>query len=142
MRLDIPARPDWFGPVRLLLLGLCRRLGFDDRDAGQIALAADEALCNIHRHGYEGDEDGRIEITLTVNGENERWLEIVMEDRGLQVDPKVIRSRPLDEVRPGGLGVHLIQSVMDASRWDQREGGGMRLTLMKRIDSQCQATGA
>jgi len=50
------------------------------------------------------------------------------------VDPNRIRPRDLSECRPGGLGVNLIDTVMD--RWQFRhpeEGAGNLLTMIKRL---------
>jgi anti-sigma regulatory factor (Ser/Thr protein kinase) len=58
-------------------------------------------------------------------------LECDVRDFGRQVDPSTIRSRSLDEVRPGGLGVHIIRSVMDEVEYSRAEGGGMRLRMLK-----------
>lgn len=64
-------------------------------------------------------------------------LRIVLEDEAEQVDPATIKSRDLEEVRPGGLGVHIIKSVMDEVKYERREGVGglggvgMRLTMIK-----------
>ena len=91
-------------------------------------------------HGYERRQDGRIWISIfretdaltgKVNG-----LRIVMEDEGRQVDPCLIKSRNLDDIRPGGLGVHIIKEVMDVVIYERREGRGMRLTLSKRLPAE------
>jgi anti-sigma regulatory factor (Ser/Thr protein kinase) len=104
----------------------------------------DEALCNVIRHGYEQRGDGSIEVCVwPMAGEDAGGsgddpgavgggLYIRIEDRGRQTEPDHIRSRELTEIRPGGLGVHIIKEVMDYVRYDKREGGGMRLTMMKR----------
>jgi anti-sigma regulatory factor (Ser/Thr protein kinase) len=47
------------------------------------------------------------------------------------VDPATIRSRDLDDIRPGGLGVHIIHEVMDEVRYERRDSRGMRLTMVK-----------
>ena len=49
----------------------------------------------------------------------------------MQVDVELIKSRALDDIKPGGLGVHLIQTVMDEATWVKREDGGMKLTMKK-----------
>ena len=36
---------------------------------------------------------------------------------------------------PGGLGVHIIREVMDEVTWERREPKGMRLTMIKRIQT-------
>jgi anti-sigma regulatory factor (Ser/Thr protein kinase) len=114
---------------------VARRLGFTEEGCGQIALAVDEALCNIIRHGYDRRKDAPIWISLwpvpAVNGSG-AGIRIVLEDEAKQVDPCTIKSRDLDEVRPGGLGVHIIQQVMDEAKYERREQVGMRLTLVKR----------
>jgi anti-sigma regulatory factor (Ser/Thr protein kinase) len=60
-------------------------------------------------------------------------VSIVLEDEAKQVDPDQIKSRDLDEIRPGGLGVHIIRELMDEVRYERREHAGMRLTMIKRI---------
>ncbi len=45
-----------------------------------------------------------------------------------------MRSRPLDEIRPGGLGCHIINEVMDEVVLLDRQGGpGNVLELRKRL---------
>jgi anti-sigma regulatory factor (Ser/Thr protein kinase) len=58
---------------------------------------------------------------------------IIVEDRGRQIDPDAIRGRDLDQVRPGGLGVHIIRNVMDEATYARRPDRGMRLTMAKRL---------
>ena len=55
-----------------------------------------------------------------------------MTDYGRYIDPSRIASRPLDEIRPGGLGVHLIRSTMDVVEYNENRHGGTTLTLVKR----------
>lgn len=106
--------------------------GFDEETVGQIALVVDEALANVINHGYEGKEDQPIDLGFfRVHGEAGLGLEITVRDFGRQVDPATIRSRDLEEVRPGGLGVHIIQSVMDDVRYDRPTDGGMLLTMIR-----------
>ena len=44
-----------------------------------------------------------------------------------------VSTRDLEDIRPGGLGVHLIEEIMDSVHYEHRDGGGMRLTMRKRI---------
>ena len=97
------------------------------RTATAIELAVVEGFSNVIRHGYGGRTDQRIEIRLRVPPGTFR---IELDDWATFVDPSRIASRPLDEVRPGGLGVHLMRSTMDvvdylknrARRHDARPG--------------------
>ena len=60
-------------------------------------------------------------------------MEFIFEDEARQVDIDTIRSRELDDVRPGGLGVHLISEIMDDTNYEHRPEQGMRLTMKKRL---------
>jgi serine/threonine-protein kinase RsbW len=60
-----------------------------------------------------------------------KGLEIIILDRGKSIDPTAICGRDLSDIRPGGLGVHIIRSVMDKVQYRQRLGGGMLLRMVK-----------
>jgi anti-sigma regulatory factor (Ser/Thr protein kinase) len=51
------------------------------------------------------------------------------------VDPSSIKSRDLDDLRPGGLGVHIMNSCMDCLEYRRAKGGGTILTMVKRVSS-------
>jgi len=131
--------PKYLAGVREMVASVARRLGFDELSCSQIALAVDEALCNVIRHGYKDRADKPIWIRIwpePIGGGHEAaspGLRVVIDDEAQQVDPSCMQGRQLDDIRPGGLGVHIIREVMDEVRYDQREGGkGMSLTLVKR----------
>jgi anti-sigma regulatory factor (Ser/Thr protein kinase) len=114
---------------------ICRELGFDDVASGSVMLSVDEALTNIIRHCYHHREDQRIDIEFTTLGQPPEALQIRLRDYGTFVDPSKIKSRDLADIRPGGLGVHIINNCMDKVQYMPAEGGGTELTLIKRIPS-------
>lgn len=134
LRVELLSQPRYLAGARELVSAVSKRLGFDETACGQIALAVDEALCNVIRHGYERRPDGRIWVGLwpiEQPGAEPSGIKIVIEDEARQVDPESIRSRNLEDVRPGGLGVHIIHQIMDAVRFEKREHAGMRLVMLK-----------
>ena len=51
------------------------------------------------------------------------------------VDPRRVKPRALDDVRPGGLGTHFISECMDECEFRAApEGAGNRLWMAKRIE--------
>lgn len=171
VRLQLQSNALLLAGARELVSAVAKRFGFADEACGQIALAVDEALCNVIRHGYNRAPDRPIWLSIFAEGNGwdhaapaipatpvntstgcghagaagagcgsgacqpERHpdaLRIIIEDEARQVDPAQIKSRNLDEVRPGGLGVHIIKSVMDEAVYEPRERIGMRLTMLKR----------
>lgn len=128
------SQPRYLSGARDLVSAVSKRLGFSDHDCGQIALAVDEALCNIIRHGYDRREDETIWLSIWPHEDKGRsGVRILIEDTAQQVDPDQIKGRDLDDIKPGGLGVYIIKQVMDESRFERRPGSdiGMRLDMIK-----------
>ncbi len=143
VRIELVSDPVYLSGARELVSAVAKRLGFGDEGCGQIALAVDEALCNVIRHGYERRRDGPIWISLwpLARDGNGRGVMIMIEDEARQIEPEHIRGRDLDEIRPGGLGVHIIREVMDEARYEKRTAKGMRLTLVKWTGAPAGAPG-
>lgn len=135
IRVELLSNPIYLSGARELVASVAKRLGFDDLDCSKIALAVDEALCNVIRHGYARATDRPIWVSIWPMGQGEsvEGIRIVIEDEARQVDPDKMRGRELEDIRPGGLGVHIIREVMDEAHYERREGKvGMRLTLVKK----------
>ena len=49
------------------------------------------------------------------------------------MDPKHIKGRDLDDLKPGGLGVHLMRRAMDEVIYEENGWGGTTLILRKRV---------
>ncbi len=141
IRLEMLSQPRFVAGIRTLVGTVAQRLGFSESDCGQISLAVDEAICNVINHGYDRQPDGKIWLNIWATEGNERGIRIQIDDCARQVDPATIRSRDLDDIRPGGLGVHIIRQVMDSAHYEKRDGGGMRLTLFKKLPNDEQKTG-
>lgn len=123
--------------ARELVSGVARRMGFSHDSSSHLALAVDEALCNVIRHGYRQQPNKPIWVKiwpLEDDGIHGPGVRIVIEDEAEQVDPDKIQGRDLDDIRPGGLGVHIIRQVVDQAEYAPRSGLGMCLTLVKRVD--------
>ncbi|MEL7474237.1 MAG: ATP-binding protein [Planctomycetota bacterium] len=132
--LTLRSDPKYLAGAREMMSSVARRLGFDEISCSQIALAVDEALCNVIRHGYDRRQDAPIWLRLwpQPTDDGQPGLRVEVEDEAKQVDPSSMKGRNLDDIRPGGLGVHIIREVMDDVVYEQREGGvGMRLVLIK-----------
>lgn len=134
IKVEMLSQPRYLSGARELVAAVAKRLGFGDTACGQIALAVDEALCNIIRHGYGRRTDGKIWMSIwpEPGGADEpEGIRIVLEDEAAQVDPEKIKGRELEDVKPGGLGVYIIKQVMDSVRYEKRADVGMRLELVK-----------
>jgi anti-sigma regulatory factor (Ser/Thr protein kinase) len=91
-------------------------------------MAIDEAAANVIRHTYGEQHDNRLALEIRAFPDR---LEFVLEDWGPKVRSEQIRPRPLDDVRPGGLGTFFINSFVDASSYDEGFAEGNRLKMVK-----------
>ena len=131
VRLRVPAVSDRLRLIRSVVRDAAVISGCSDGCAEDIVIAVNEACMNVLEHGYRERQDGDLILDLAVSG-GELVVEIV--DFAPPVDPQVLRPRPIEELRPGGLGTHFMQECMDRVLFlTPPEGAGNRLRMVKRI---------
>jgi anti-sigma regulatory factor (Ser/Thr protein kinase) len=135
LKLAMRSDPSLLCVVRGAMERLTEVLGFSATECRSITRAVDEALTNIMRHSYDGCVDRPIAVYLRqVQRRSERGLdeglEVLLCDRGPAVDPTKLRGRKLQEIRPGGLGLHFIRQAMDIVEFT-RVGRTNQLRLVK-----------
>nr|WP_315463346.1 SpoIIE family protein phosphatase [uncultured Rhodoferax sp.] len=97
-------------------------------------LCLEELITNTIQHGLSGMPDRRIHVRISMS---EEWLEIILKDDAPPFDPFAEAPLPdtgLDvEQRPiGGLGVHLVKTMMDEAR-AYYDGSGNLIVLLKAL---------
>ncbi len=136
IELRIHANPDYLCVVRAAVRQTVCIFGLQEDQAESITLVVVEALTNVIRHSYGGPCDKPIVIGLNkicCGDKNRPAVEIIIRDFGKQVDKEAIKSRDLDELRPGGVGVHIIHSVMDEVEFSHADDCGTQLRMVKYI---------
>jgi len=128
-QLKFPSDPRLLGVVRSVVSHVSGQFGFSAEDVGRIVLAVDEACANVIKHVYDGDPTLPVVISLHSNKPDR--LEIRLRDFGKKPDLEKIRPRSLADVRPGGLGVHFIRSIMDIVEYDLSPPEGTELRMVK-----------
>lgn len=108
--------------------------------AFKLDLALEEVFSNIVRHGYG---DGRPhEIAVRIERLRGR-VRIQIDDDGRPFNPlrapEADVAAPLDERRPGGLGILLVRRLLDQVRY-RRRADGNRLVLVKRLGAEERST--
>jgi len=89
-----------------------RRAGLNDKETNRVVLAVDELFANISQHGYHGKE-GPIEMKAECD---DGFLRFEFRDYAPPLmDKDTLQGQSMDasQIRPGGLGLHLIYAIMD-----------------------------
>ncbi len=136
IELKMCANPHYLALARQAAQRVAEQAGMPEQDTDCLVLATEEALTNVIRHSYGGPCEKPIIISIrhfASRDEKPSGIEILIRDYGRHVDPKSIKGRDLNDIRPGGLGVHIIKSSMDDIEYSCHPDGGMVLQMIKFI---------
>lgn len=130
---NFKAEPVWMKLARACVREACLKCGCLEEVAADVVLAVDEACQNVIRHAYGGPCDHDIELDIRYRPGR---LVFRLRDFAALVEPGKIKPRALDDIRPGGLGTHLINEVMDEVHYLRPiQGEGNLLKMVKNISS-------
>ena len=127
MILEIKSDPSELKNVRKNVEIFCREQSIET-DVFLIKLAIDEALQNIIRYAYNFNKTKKILISFEKI--SNKSLKAEIRDYGTRVSASEIKPRELDDIKPGGLGIHFIKSVAKKISYEHKDDGGTLLTLV------------
>lgn len=129
--LRLPARPERLTLVRAIIQRAAELSGCSNELAQNLVIATNEACMNIIQHAYKGDIHGQFTVEMSRSGTSLRFR---LEDHAALIDLARVKPRALDDVRPGGLGVHFIREIMDTCEIGHLANGcGNYLEMIKNI---------
>ncbi|MCR6109425.1 anti-sigma B factor RsbW [Bacillus sp. A301a_S52] len=117
--MTVPAKPEYVGVVRLTVSGVANRLGYSYDDIEDIKIAVAEACTNVVNHAYKEKSDTN---NMHLNfGVYEDRLELVVSDQGGTIDVDFLvqergpvkSEQSIEDLQEGGLGLFLIETLMD-----------------------------
>ncbi|NOX08242.1 MAG: ATP-binding protein [Gammaproteobacteria bacterium] len=131
-RSQIPARADQLKSIRELVNRACAAFACTARDTHDIIIAVDESCQNIVRYAYNDNESGIIDIDIQYHDSS---IEIRIRDYAKKVDPAILVPTEKEKLSPGGLGILLIQKIMDVVKYlPVPDNTGNILFLSKKIN--------
>jgi serine/threonine-protein kinase RsbW/sigma-B regulation protein RsbU (phosphoserine phosphatase) len=117
----------------------CSELGLPPGCAFKLNVAIEELLTNTISYGYDDSGDHQIALDIAHAGET---LVIEISDDARPFDP--LNAPPpdlesaIEDRRIGGLGVHLVKTLMDDVGYAYRDGRN-HITLRKKITADSDA---
>ena len=128
IRIAVSSEPRLLHILRCVVRCFAQESGFTAEEADCLSMAIDEAASNIIRHTYGNSHDARLALEIRKYPDR---MEFALEDSGPKVRMENLEPRPLDEVRPGGLGTYFIKCFMDSVAFDEDFPDGNRMQLVK-----------
>ena len=141
IELKIPASAQWVRVARLTVAGVASRLHFGIKEIEDIKLAVSEAINNAILHasvepGSEASEASEAMVTITLESdENGLWVSVADEGRvqgGINA-PQPPRRAPGDDLPESGMGLLLIQSLMDEVTHESGAHSDTIVRMFKRL---------
>jgi sigma-B regulation protein RsbU (phosphoserine phosphatase) len=127
--LSFSADPINLKMIRKKVYDIVLQLGFDADSIQQLVLCIDEAVTNIYRHAYNNDCSGKIDLSFKLQNNT---LVFYLRDYASLVYDNSVKPRDLTQTRPGGLGINIIDSVMDSWEFATPKDGYGNLLIMKK----------
>ena len=117
IRLTIPARAEYIDMVRLTLFGIANKAGFSYEEIEDMKVAVTEACTNVVLHAYSDGQPGLVDIIFELEKE-EISIRIKDEGNSFQYEPSKgkpvsLHDKELSEVTAGGLGLFMMNALMD-----------------------------
>lgn len=135
--LTVPALPEYVDLIRLTLYGIASKMKFTFEDIEDMKVAVSEACNNAVLHAY-GVDDGKIEVQFVTDAEE---LSITVRDFGRSFtiaeknESPSMHGKSIEEIQSGGLGLYLMQALMDRVEVKHEGGTSVKLTK-KRMKSE------
>jgi serine/threonine-protein kinase RsbW len=115
--MTLPAEAEFIDVVRLTLYGICNKAGFSYEDIEDMKVAVAEACNNVVVHAYQPGNGGTMEVRFELVGNG---LRVHVKDEGNSFDfaekaekAESLHDKSLEEAQVGGLGIYLMQALMD-----------------------------
>lgn len=124
IKMEIPANPDYVSILRLTTSGIANKLGFSMDDIEDMKVAVSEACTNAVKHS----EDNKVNIKFNLL---ENRIEIEIKDNGKGYDVSSIDTPDLSNPKENGLGLFIIQTLMDEVSIESKGNQGTTIKMTK-----------
>lgn len=128
-RIRFPARAEHLRAVRKTIREATKPLALTSELVDELVLAVNEACMNVIQHAY--GERKCCDIVLDII-ECADELVFRLTDFADPIDQTTVRRRDRSEIRPGGLGLHIIDQIMDTADFRKPPPGAGNLLEMRR----------
>jgi len=124
IKMEITANPEYVSIIRLTTSGIANKVGFCIDDIEDLKVAISEACTNAIKHSL----DDRFTIIYSMI-ENGLTIEII--DNGKGYDRSVVSEPDIDNLKESGMGLFIIESLMDEVIVESQEGKGTSIKMTK-----------
>ena len=127
LRFSVHGKTEYVSMIRLAVSSAANTAGFNIEEIDDIKIAVSEACTNVVCHGQLNENDV-YEVICNI-GENEFFISV--EDKAGGYDVDEYKKPSIDELKPGGMGLYIIQALMDKVDIVSQVGQGTKIEMIK-----------
>lgn len=131
--LHVPSSSENLAMIRSFVSEIAARATLSEEEAALLAVAVDEACANVIEHAYGHDASKQVTVRATID---EEQIRIDVIDQGKGFDPDAVKPKDprvlIKERASGGLGIGLIQRIMDEVKYHVVPGEKNELKMIKK----------
>ncbi len=126
--LSLPCKPEYVSVARLTASYMASQMGFDIEAIEDIKLAVGEACNNVVLHSGTSPT---YELELS-KADKKMIIEVLDKGKGFKIES--YHAPEFDALEENGLGLFIIQSLMDDVEINTVEGNGTRIVMSKEVE--------
>lgn len=131
IKLTFPNKLEYSSLVQQFVREIAKKIGFKGDELEQIDIAIEESVSNVMVHTSDEENPTFDIVCERIDG----GIKITLKEKGIPFDPERIRkyelSKNLDDLSTAGLGIYLIQKVMDDLSFHNLGPGGKETVMIK-----------
>lgn len=136
--LQVPSSTRNLVIIRDFVTKIAAQAGLSESERNRMELAVDEACSNVIEHAYGHDETQEVTVRATFDAD---CIKLAVIDSGSATfDPSRVPQEELKDMirerRKGGLGLRLIQTLMDEVRYEIEPGKKNELHMVKKLGAE------
>lgn len=137
MSLQFAARSENESFARVTVAAFVSQLDPTMDEITDLKTVISEAVTNSIIHGYDGDPEGIVTISASIEGDT---VTLMVEDKGRGIEDLELAKQPLFTSKPelerSGMGFTIMENFMDEFEVNSELGGGTSIRMKKRIVSK------
>ncbi|TYA13250.1 anti-sigma F factor [Paenibacillus faecis] len=137
MKLQFAAKSENESFARVTVAAFVSQLDPTMDEITDLKTVVSEAVTNSIIHGYDGDPEGIVTITASIEGDT---VILTVEDQGRGIEDVELAKQPLYTSKPelerSGMGFTIMENFMDEFEVTSEMGEGTSIRMKKRIVSK------
>ena len=122
---SFPKKFDSLKDIHMFLEKSISGIGLSTKQTYTLNLAAEEIFTNMVKYGKGSSNDVQVRLKVSEKDIILRMIDSDVAEFDIASVKKIDKNRPSKSIKPGGLGLHLVQNMADMFQYDYIDGSAV-----------------